>query len=151
MVFRLIAQSFPDGGDIPATYSCDGADLSPALEWRDAPSGTRSFALLLRDRDAPGGFTHWVLWDIASSVYGLVKGFKPAYGGESGTNDFGRQGYNGPCPPRGGGAHRYVFTLYALDAHTLKLKPGARAQELESAMRGHVLAEARYMGRFERH
>jgi Raf kinase inhibitor-like YbhB/YbcL family protein len=151
MALKLTIPAFADGGAIPMLHTCDGADLSPALEWSGAPGDTRSFALVVDDPDAPAGtWNHWLLWDIPASVTALAQGFKPGQMGTGGTNDFGRQGYGGPCPPKGHGPHRYFFRMYALDAPSLKLKAGARRGDLDGALRGHVLAEGQYMGRYER-
>ena len=152
MTFRFFSNAFPEGGQIPETYTCQGADVSPALEWQGEPSGTLSFSLVVEDPDAPVGiWTHWLLYDIQPNLHQLSQGFKPASKlGLSGTNDFGRQGYGGPCPPRGHGPHRYFFRLYALDVHTLGLPAGVKRAELLEALKGHVLAEAQTMGRFER-
>jgi len=110
----------------------------------------RSFALVIEDPDAPSGtFCHWVVYDIPPSVRNLAQGLKPGSVGVSGTNDFGRPGYGGPCPPKGS-AHRYYFRLYALDINTLGLRPGVGRRELLQAMNGHILAETQYMGRFQR-
>lgn len=148
---QLTIKAFKDGEMIPKRHTCDGPDLSPELEWSGEPEGTRSFALIMDDPDAPvGTWNHWLLWDIPAEVHHLPEGFQPGQLGVSGRNDFGRLGYGGPCPPRGHGAHRYYFRLYALDLETLSLPEGARRSELEKALRGHVLAEARYMGRYER-
>lgn len=151
MALRLTIPAFPDGGEIPKLHTCEGADLSPALEWSGEPEGTRSFVLIVDDPDAPVGvWNHWLLYDIPSSVHALAQGFKPGSVGLSGTNDFGRPGYGGPCPPKGHGPHRYYFRLYAVDVASLGLKAGVRRAELDRALRGHVLAETQYMGRYER-
>ena len=151
MAFHLVSHSFGEGGWIPQLHSCQGADLSPALEWSDAPSETRSFAIVVEDPDAPGGvWCHWVLYDIPAGVHALPQGFKPGKLGTSGINDFGKLGYGGPCPPKGHGPHRYFFKIVALDVHTLGLGTGIPRQELLTAVKGHILAEAVYMGRFER-
>jgi len=151
MAFHLVSHSFSEGGWIPELHSCQGADLSPALEWTDAPAEARSFALVVEDPDAPGGvWCHWVLYDIPVGVQALPQGYKPGKLGASGINDFGKLGYGGPCPPKGHGPHRYFFKIYALDVHTLGLGAGIPRQELLRAVKGHVLAEAEYMGRFER-
>ncbi len=151
MAFKVMSNAFSEGGWIPELHSCNGADVSPALEWSGEPEGTLSFALILEDPDAPAGvWTHWVLYDVPPNVHNLAQGYKPGGAGVSGTNDFGKPGYGGPCPPKGHGPHRYFFRLYALDAHTLGLPAGVKAAELQRALKGHVLAEARYMGRFER-
>ena len=151
MSFRLIAAAFPDGGSIPQLHACEGADLSPALEWAGEPSDTRSFALIVDDPDAPGGtWNHWLLYDLSASVHALAQGYKHGRLGVSGTNDFGKLGYNGPCPPKGHGPHRYFFRLTALDVAALGVKAGAKRAELHEALKGHVLAEATYMGRYER-
>lgn len=151
MAMKLVIGAFAEGAIIPKLHTCDGADLSPALEWSGEPPGTRSFALIVDDPDAPVGiWNHWLLWDIPAGVHAIAQGFKPGQLGVSGTNDFGKQGYGGPCPPRGHGPHRYFFKLYALDVESLKLAAGARRAELDRAMKGHVLAEAQYMGRYER-
>lgn len=151
MAMRLIVAAFPEGAAIPALHTCQGADLSPAIEWSGAPSGAKSFALIVDDPDAPGGtWNHWLLFNIPASVHAVAQGSKPGQFGDSGTNDFGKPGYNGPCPPKGGGAHRYYFTLYALDVPKLDLKKGASRADLDHAMRGHILEKKQYMGRFER-
>lgn len=148
---ELSSTAFLPGGTIPTEYTCEGENRSPPLAWGAPPTGTRSFALIVDDPDAPGRvWVHWLAWDIPGTARGLPAGVSPhADGLRQGTNDFKRAGYGGPCPPRGHGAHRYVFRLYALDAR-LDLRPGASRQELESAMRGHVLAQAEAMGKFHR-
>ncbi len=153
MSFAIKALAFPSGGKIPREYSCEGADVSPALRWNDAPARTQAFALILDDPDAPGGtWTHWVMWNIPRKSEGVPEGVAQTAefrdGTRQGKNDFKRIGYGGPCPPPGK-AHRYFFRLYALDT-SLKVKAGAERAELERAMRGHVLAEAEWMGRYAR-
>jgi Raf kinase inhibitor-like YbhB/YbcL family protein len=151
MALRLIIASFPEGATIPSLHTCDAADLSPALEWSGAPAESKSFALIVDDPDAPGGvWNHWLLYNIPPSVHAIAQGFKPGQLGESAVNDFGKPGYNGPCPPKGHGPHRYYFKLYALGVHKLDLKKGAKRQDLDRAMRSHVLSEAQHMGRYER-
>ncbi|MBZ5586520.1 MAG: YbhB/YbcL family Raf kinase inhibitor-like protein [Acidobacteriia bacterium] len=151
MAFKLFSNAFSDGGWIPELHSCTGADVSPTLEWSGEPPETRSFTLVVDDPDAPAGtWTHWLLYDIAPKVHSLAQGYKPGNLGLSGANDFGRQGYGGPCPPKGHGPHRYFFKLYALDVQTLGLPAGVKTTELHPALKSHVLAEAQYMGRFER-
>jgi len=150
MAFKLFSNAFSEGGWIPALHSCQGADLSPSLEWSGAPPETLSYALILEDPDAPGGtWCHWLLYDLGAKLEGLAQGYKPGSLGTSGTNDFGKPGYGGPCPPKGG-PHRYFFKLHALDTHTLGLPAGVKRAELLKALQGHVLAEAQYMGRFQR-
>lgn len=151
MPFNLTSPAFAEGATVPRLHTCEGADLSPALEWTGGPGDARSFALIVDDPDAPAGvWNHWLLWDIPASTRILAQGFKAGQIGESGANDFGRLGYGGPCPPRGHGPHRYFFKLYAMDIPTLGLRRGARRVELDRAMTGHVLAEAGLMGRYER-
>jgi Raf kinase inhibitor-like YbhB/YbcL family protein len=140
-------------GDIPKKHTCDGPDVSPALQWTDPPAGTRTFGLVMDDPDAPGGtWVHWVLFNIPGQLRALPEGVPkdPVLkdGTRQGQNDFRRPGYGGPCPPRGP-AHRYYFRLYALDSG-LDLPAGAKKADLEKAMKGHVLAEAQLMGRYKR-
>lgn len=151
MALQLMSPAFPNGGNIPRLHTCEGADLSPALEWTGEPAATKSFVLIMDDPDAPAGvWNHWLLYDIPNTVHALAQGLKPGTVGLSGTNDFGRPGYGGPCPPKGHGPHRYYFRLYAVDVPSLGLKAGARRAELDRSLRGHILAEAQYMGRYER-
>jgi Raf kinase inhibitor-like YbhB/YbcL family protein len=151
MAFRLIVGAFPDGGSIPQLHTCDGADLSPAVEWSGEPSDTQSFALILDDPDAPAGtWNHWLLYDLSASVHALAQGYKPDRVGVSGKNDFEKLGYGGPCPPKGHGPHRYFFKLHALSVASLGVKAGVKRAELDKALKGRVLAEAQYMGRYER-
>jgi Raf kinase inhibitor-like YbhB/YbcL family protein len=145
--FTLSSGSFDSGQPIPARHTCEGEDSSPPLEWDGVPSGTRSLALVVDDPDAPGGtFTHWIAWAIDPGTRSLA-------GGESapgeGRNDFGSVGYRGPCPPRGHGAHRYVFRMFALDT-SLDLAPGSTRQQLEDAIGSDALAVAELTGAFER-
>lgn len=145
----LTSTAFVDGDTIPVMYTCDGSDVSPELRWTEPPAGTKSFALIVDDPDAPKGlFTHWVLFDIAGAARGLAQGDHKI--GRSGRNSFGKVGYGGPCPPRGHGTHRYYFTLYALDVDSLGLVEGADRAAVEAALAGHVLATAQLMGRYVR-
>lgn len=151
MAFTLKVRGFDDGANIPRRYTCDGENSSPALEWSDEPAGTEGFALIVDDSDAPAGtWNHWLLWDIPAHVHSLPEGFAPGQVGSSGKNDFGRPGYGGPCPPKGHGAHRYFFTLHAVNRVALGLPPGAKRQDFDRALKGHVLAKTRYMGRYIR-
>lgn len=151
MAFQLFSPGFAESGWIPELHTCQGADISPSLEWNGEPGETRSYALILEDPDAPGGtWTHWLLWDIPPKVHNLAQGLKPGTLGVSGRNDFQKLGYGGPCPPKGHGAHRYFFKLSALNVPTLGLKEGSTKKELEHAAKDRVVAQTQYMGRFER-
>ena len=149
---QLTSPAFEPGRSIPSLYTCDGKDLSPPLAWSGAPAGTKSFALIADDPDAPAGaWVHWVLWNLPVTVTDL-KARVPAErelsgGARQGTNDFGTIGYGGPCPPSG--THRYFFKLYALDT-VLPLKSGATKAELEAAMKGRMLAQAALVGVYHR-
>lgn len=151
-VMELTSTAFENGQPIPRRHSCDGPDLSPPLSWSGVPEGSQALALICDDPDAPAGtWVHWVYFDIPASAGGLAEGVpadeKPATGGVQGRNDFRRIGYGGPCPP--GGRHRYYFKLYALDA-PLGLSPNSGKSEVESAIRGHVLADTQLMGTYSR-
>lgn len=146
---RVASPAFSEGGSIPTDHTCDGADISPPLEWTGVPAGTKSLALIADDPDAPGGdWVHWVFYDLLPDMTRLPPAV-PAVApwGVQGQTDFGRTGYGGPCPPRG--THRYFFKLYALDI-LLALKPGATKRELLQAMQGHILAEGQLMGKYQR-
>jgi Raf kinase inhibitor-like YbhB/YbcL family protein len=150
---QVSTKSFSAGGDIPKRYTCDGADISPQLSWSEAPAGTRSLVLIADDPDAPRGtWTHWVVYDLPPGTRELAegagKGDQLPGGGSQGRNDFGKTGYNGPCPPPGK-PHRYFFRIFTLDK-MLGLKPGASRKELEAAMQGHVLGQGEVMGRYGR-
>jgi Raf kinase inhibitor-like YbhB/YbcL family protein len=151
--FTLKTSTFRPGGDIPKQCTCDGSDVSPALSWSDPPAGTKSFALIVEDPDAPGRtFVHWVVYNLAPSTRQLAERVPKSDdlpdGGRQGVNDFPRTGYGGPCPPPGK-PHRYFFRLYALDAK-LDLKAQAHKLDVVRAMEGHILAEAELMGRYQR-
>jgi Raf kinase inhibitor-like YbhB/YbcL family protein len=150
MAFRISSPAFADGAPIPVEYTCDGANHSPDLTWTDAPRGTRSFALIVDDPDAPRGtFTHWVLYDIPAETTELGRSVREGTIGVSGRNSFSRGGYGGPCPPPGDAAHRYRFTLYALDVPTLAVSHGTR-EGVEAKMQGHVLGTSQLVGRYQR-
>ena len=150
--FALTSTAFAEGEPIPSKYTCDGEDISPPLQWRDVPEGTRSFALIADDPDAPRGtWDHWLLYNLPAEARNLPEGV-PAEaelsdGSRHGQNSWSRLGYGGPCPPSG--THRYFFKLYALDT-LLELDAGASKERLSQAMEGHVLAEAVLMGVYTR-
>ena len=150
---KLTSPDFAPGTVSPRTFTADGADLSPALAWQGAPDGTRAFALVVDDPDAPAGlWVHWVVYDLPGSAAGLAQN-QPrtatlADGARQGRNSWSRLGWNGPSPPPGR-PHRYYFKLYALDG-PLGLEPGATAAKVEAAMKGRVLAEASLMGTYGR-
>lgn len=151
MAFQLFSTGFTDGGWISDLHTCQGADVSPSLEWSGEPSDTRSFALIMDDPDAPvGTWNHWLLYDIGAKAHSLAQGFKAGGIGLSGKNSWGKLGYGGPCPPKGHGPHRYFFRMHALDVETLGLPAGAAREDMDRALKKHVLAEAQYMGRYER-
>ena len=153
MMFELTSPAFTDGAVIPKKHTCDGADVSPALRWADPPKGTRCFALIVDDPDAPmGTWVHWVLYNVPADLLELPEAVPPEdsfpNGMHQGINDFQRIGYGGPCPPPGK-PHRYFFTLYAVNV-MLNLKPRATKGQVLEASKGHIQAEAKLMGRYGR-
>ena len=149
---KIESSQFAEGAMIPSKFTCDGKDISPPLSWQDIPAGTKSFALISDDPDAPvGTWVHWVLYNIPPNFTGLEenitseKEFKN--GMRQGSNSWPRTGYGGPCPPSG--THRYFFKLYALDT-MLDLTPGINKEQLLKAMSCHILAEAQLMGKYKR-
>ena len=156
MSFMLSSSDFAHDGAIPKRFTCQGADVSPELQWSGAPEKTRSFALIVDDPDAPDPaapkmvYVHWVLYNLPPSLKVLGQAIEEdtlPQGTLQGLNDWKRTGYGGPCPPIG--RHRYFFKLYALDAMLPDLGRPTKAQ-LEKAMTGHVLAQATLMGTYEK-
>jgi Raf kinase inhibitor-like YbhB/YbcL family protein len=153
MSLTISSPSFSNGGNIDKKFTCDGADVSPQLQWNAPPAGTGTFSLLVDDPDAPvGNWNHWTLWNVPASSRGLPEAVSKqehlADGTEQGKNDFHKTGYNGPCPPPSK-PHRYYFKLYALDTK-LDLKSSASKKELEAAMKGHILAQSEWVGQYGR-
>lgn len=156
MTLTLSSPAFSHNGSIPAVYTCDGEDRSPALAWSGIPPGTKSLALIVDDPDAPDPkapkmtWVHWVLYNLPPGAAGLEEGVSNRdlpQGTRKGMNDWKRTGYGGPCPPIG--RHRYFFKLYALDAELPDLGKPTKA-ELEKAMQGHILAQAELIGTYQR-
>ena len=150
---QLTSIAFTEEGNIPKQHTGDGKDISPELQWSGAPSGTKSFALICDDPDAPRGtWVHWVIFNLPADANHLPENTPPhrtlANGAKQGTNDFHKIGYGGPAPPPGK-PHRYFFKLYALDT-MLNLPDGATKQHVEAAMKGHILGEAHLMGKYNR-
>ena len=153
MAFELKSSAFKNGESIPARYTGTGENISPPLEWSGSPEGTRSFALISDDPDAPmGTWVHWIVYDIPPDKNNLPEGVSKEKvlhdGSKQGRTSFLKIGYGGPYPPRGP-AHRYFFKLYALDTK-LDLKPGATKKILLKAMEGHIIEKVELMGRFQR-
>jgi len=143
----LESQAFPHNGMIPPEHTCDGADVNPPLTIRNVPPKSKSLALIVDDPDAPRGtWVHWVVWNIGADTAEIPANSVPP-GSLQGTNDFGKQGYGGPCPPSG--THRYFFKMYALDT-SLALTAGATKAQLEEAMKGHILGKAELIGLYRR-
>lgn len=144
---KISSDAFSHNGMIPKEHTCDGADRSPPLSIRNVPAKCRSLALIVDDPDAPRGtWVHWVVWNIAPGTAELPAGSVPREALQ-GTNDFGRPGYGGPCPPSG--THRYFFKLYALDGSPA-LAAGATRRQLEDAMQGHIVDSAELIGLYRR-
>jgi Raf kinase inhibitor-like YbhB/YbcL family protein len=145
---NLTSSAFQDSQPIPTQYTCDGADQTPALSWGEPPAGTRSFALVIDDPDAPSGtFRHWGVFDIPASARSIGGGQKI---GSEVTNDFGKPGYGGPCPPKGHGPHHYHFKLFALDTDKLGLSADVKVVDVENAARQRAIAEGELVGTYER-
>ncbi|MDM7915415.1 MAG: YbhB/YbcL family Raf kinase inhibitor-like protein [Candidatus Eisenbacteria bacterium] len=149
----LRSTAFRSGEEIPRKYTCDGADLSPPLEWKKPPSGAKSVVLIVDDPDAPAGtWTHWLVWGLRPDTTSLPEGVTNdrilSTDARQGKNDFGRIGYGGPCPPRGP-AHRYYFRIYAIDT---VLSPGSdpKRTDVLKAIDTHVLAKGELLGRYAR-
>ena len=152
-LLTVTSTAFKENDTIPKKYTCDAADISPDLQWSNIPSGAKSLALIADDPDAPAGtWVHWVLFNIPSNRTGLPEGVAKTPTiegiGVQGKNDFGKVGYNGPCPPKGK-PHRYFFKVYGLDI-LINLKSGATKADVEKAMRGHILAQGQLIGKYGR-
>ena len=156
MSFAIASTAFPPDGPIPARHTCEGDDRSPPLAWSGTPAGTKSFALVVDDPDAPDPaaprmtWVHWVLYNLPAPASGLAENVGPGElpaGTREGVNDWGRTGYGGPCPPIG--RHRYFHKLYALDTVLGDLGRPKKAA-LEKAMQGHVLGQATLIGTYRK-
>jgi Raf kinase inhibitor-like YbhB/YbcL family protein len=155
MALTIESSAFRPGGRIPKSHTCEGDDVSPPLAWRGEPAGTKSYALIVDDPDAPDPkapkmtWVHWVVYNLPAGTRALAEGASqtlppPA---RDGKNDWKRTGYGGPCPPIG--RHRYFHKLYALDADLPDLRQPTKVQ-LEAAMKGHVLAQAELIGTYQK-
>jgi Raf kinase inhibitor-like YbhB/YbcL family protein len=152
MNIRVTSSAFSQGGNIPSKYSCDGNDISPPISWSKGPDGTKSYALIADDPDAPmGTWVHWVIYNVPPSITSLPENVPKSPEGiedsVQGINDFKRHGYSGPCPP--GGTHRYSFKVYALDT-ILKAEAGLTKKKLLKIMEGHILGQGELMGTYSR-
>jgi Raf kinase inhibitor-like YbhB/YbcL family protein len=155
MSFRVESSAFAHEESIPKKYTCEGADVSPALSWSDAPENTKSFALIVDDPDAPDPknpkttWVHWVLYDIPASATSLPENVSQLPSGtQQGVNDWKKTGYGGPCPPVG--RHRYFFKLYALDKTFAGELGKPTKQQLVDAIEGHVLKQATLIGTYQK-
>jgi Raf kinase inhibitor-like YbhB/YbcL family protein len=144
------SSAFKDGGNVPLKHTCDGDNVNPLLEIRNAPAGTKSLVLIMDDPDATRGGTwyHWLVWNIDPKTQYIDEDTIP-YGAVQGTGSGGRVRYEGPCPPRGNPAHHYRFSIYALDT-LLELPAGSDEAALKAAMNGHVLAQGMLIGLYGR-
>ncbi|CAN0626941.1 YbhB YbcL family protein [Burkholderia multivorans] len=155
--FELTSPGLPDGGTLSMRHAgsqnkCGGGNVSPALQWRNAPAGTRSFAITIFDPDGAKGFgvVHWVMYGIPASTTSLAAGGEPPAGARVGLNVVGQAAYRGPCPPVGEIAHHYVVQIYALDLAPDALAAGLTRDALHAAMKDHVLANTSTVMRFGR-
>lgn len=153
MTLTITSQAFEHGGVIPTRYTRDGENVSPPLDWHDAPPETRSFVVLVEDPDAPSGtFRHWAMYNIPSSETGLPEGAsgQERSGMREGGNGFGNIRYDGPQPPKGHGPHHYHFRLAALDVPQLALPASAKVEDIWTKALPHIIAEAELVGVYER-
>ncbi len=156
MTLTITSPAFSHSGKIPMRYTCDGEDVSPALEWSGLPEGTKSVVLIVDDPDAPDPaapkmtWVHWVIYNVSPGATELSEGVRSKdlpEGTKEGLNDWKRTGYGGPCPPIG--RHRYFHKLYALDVVLSDLGKPTKG-ELEKAMEGHILSKAELVGTYQR-
>jgi Raf kinase inhibitor-like YbhB/YbcL family protein len=157
MDLQIYSPAFDEGGEIPAAYTCEGADVSPPLAWEGVPANTRSLVLIVDDPDAPDPaaprmtWVHWVLYNLPPDATGLPEAVSKKVGlpasAAEGINDWKRSGYGGPCPPIG--RHRYFHKLYALDSVLTGLSKPTKAK-VEGAMQGHILAQAHLIGTYQK-
>src|SRR5260221_3542145 len=144
----LTSDAFRDGQPIPSQYTCDGAGQTPELHWGEPMAGTKSFALVIDDPDAPSGtFRHWGVYDIPASARSIGSGQRI---GTEVNNDFGKPGYGGPCPPKGHGAHHYHFKLFAIDVDRLNLGPNSKVADVENEANKHSIARGELIGTYQR-
>ncbi len=149
---ELVSSAFQQGGDIPKKFTGEGDDVSPSLSWSNVPEGTKSFALICHDPDAPlvtpgaYGFVHWVLYNIPASVTQLAEDETNYTGG---ANNFGSAGYGGPMPPEGHGIHHYFFWILALDVES-DLDAGLSMEELLQEIEPNVIGMNRLVGTYSR-
>jgi Raf kinase inhibitor-like YbhB/YbcL family protein len=144
---KISSPAFQEGGLIPEKFSKNGRNVSPELRIEGTPAEAKSLVLVVDDPDAPVGlFTHWLVWNIDRKVTEISEG-SASSGALQGKNDFGETGYGGPQPPSG--THRYFFKIFALDK-TLDLKPGAKRQAVDAAMKGHIVAQGQLMGKYSK-
>ena len=149
MVLDLKSNAFNAGDNLPTKYTCDGAGISPPLEWSGIPDGTKSQVLILDDPDAPGGiFCHWLVYNIPPDVDELAEGASDTLSFDQGRNDYRNAGFGAPCPPAGS-THRYYFRLYALD-QSLNIQRGATRAQVIDRMKGHILDQSELMAFFGR-
>jgi Raf kinase inhibitor-like YbhB/YbcL family protein len=156
---RVTSPAFDHEGEVPTRFTCEGEDVSPRLEVAGVPEAAETLAVVVDDPDAPteDPWVHWLLWDVPADAGAIPEGYPPSGDASApeqarqGTNDFTEENvrYRGPCPPPDDGAHRYRFTVHAVDA-TLGLEQGAERDALEAALDGNVLATARLDGFYER-
>ncbi len=157
MAFTITSPSFQADGEIPVKYTCEGGDTSPPLAWAGVPEGTKSFALVVDDPDAPDPaapqrtYVHWVVYGLPGEARGLPEGASKSAmptGARQALNDWKKNAYGGPCPPVG--RHRYFFKLYALDTMLPDLGPNAGKTELLKNLQGHVVGTAQIIGTYEK-
>jgi Raf kinase inhibitor-like YbhB/YbcL family protein len=141
---KVYSTAFSHNGHIPPRYTCEGENINPPLEIGNIPEEAKTLAIIVEDHDASkSNFVHWLVWNISPNE-AIAEKSNP---GISGTNDFGKTGYGGPCPPSG--SHRYFFTVFALDIG-LDLLIGADKNDLMDAMRGHIVDKAELMGHYQK-
>lgn len=144
---KITSPAFESNQTIPSKYTCDGENINPPLQFKDIPGNTKSLALIVDDPDAPiGNFVHWVVFNIPPSITEVQEN-SDITNGVYGANGTGKTGFIGACPPNG--QHRYFFKLYALDT-MLDLQERANKQEVESAMKGHVISSSELVGLYSR-
>jgi Raf kinase inhibitor-like YbhB/YbcL family protein len=144
---QITSSQFKNGGEIPSLYTCDGSGFNPPLIFKDVPKDAKSLALIVDDPDAPSGtWDHWVMWNILPNTKEITENGTPM-GAITGKNSWPANKYGAPCPPNG--SHRYYFKLYALDI-MLNLPLNSNSSDLQEAIKGHTLAEAELMGRYQK-